>query len=324
MDKVGKKVVVIGGGTGLSVLLRGLKKYAIDLTAIVNVVDDGGSSGRLRESLDIPPPGDVRNVLAALSDVEPLVEAMFQHRFHTGDGIEGHSLGNLLLAGMTDITGDFRHAIRELSRVLNVRGKVLPAANRSVVLKAQMDDGSIISGESIIPKSGKRIKSVFLIPHDVEPLNETIQEIRSADLIVIGPGSLYTSIIPNLLVTRIGTELAAAQAKKVYICNVMTQEGETIGYTASDHVHAIYQHVRTLKLDGIIVNCAPIPDVFLEKYREKHCGPVFVDKGDLKDLDLSIIEDELLEFEGELIRHNTNKLAKILMGMLPKSNEEGG
>ena len=323
MDKIGK-VVVIGGGTGLSVLLRGLKKYPIELTAIVNVADDGGSSGRLRESLDIPPPGDVRNVLVALSEVEPLVEAVFQHRFRTGDGIEGHSLGNLLLAGMTDITGDFRHAIRELSRVLNVKGKVLPAANRSVVLKAQMDDGSIVSGESIIPKSGKRIKSVFLIPHDVEPLNEAIQEIRSADLIVIGPGSLYTSILPNLLVKGIGIELSTAQAKKVYICNVMTQEGETIGYTASDHVHAIYQHIRTLKLDGIIVNSAPLPDIFLEKYREKHTGPVFVDKGDLKDLDLCIIEDDFIEFEGDLVRHNTKKLAKVLMDMMPKSNKKGG
>ncbi|HJA40691.1 MAG TPA: YvcK family protein [Firmicutes bacterium] len=317
MDKIGR-VVVIGGGTGLSVLLRGLKKYPIHLTAIVNVVDDGGSSGKLREALHIPPPGDVRNVLAALSDVEPLIEAMFQHRFHTGDGLEGHSLGNLLLAGMTDITGDFRHAIRELSRVLNVRGKVLPAANRSVVLQAQMDDGSVISGESIIPKSGKRIKSLSLIPYDVEPLNEAILEIRKADLIVIGPGSLYTSIIPNLLVKRLGIEIAHAIAKKIYICNVMTQEGETIGYTASDHVHAIYQHVPILKLDGIIVNNAPIPDGFLQKYREKYCGPVFIDQRDLKDLDLMIIEDELLEFEGDLIRHNTKKLANILMGMLPK------
>lgn len=311
-----KKIVVIGGGTGLSVLLRGLKKYPVDITAIVNVVDDGGSSGKLRESLHIPPPGDVRNVLAALSDVEPLVEAMFQHRFHTGDGLEGHSIGNLLLAGMTDITGDFRHAIRELSRVLNVRGKVLPAANRSVVLKAQMDDGSIVSGESIIPKSGKRIKNVFLVPYDVEPLNETVREIRKADLIVFGPGSLYTSIIPNLLVKKIGIELSAAKAKKLYICNVMTQEGETVGYTASDHVHVIYQHIPSLNLDGIIVNNACIPDVYLEKYREQHAGPVFVDIGELNDLNLEIIQDNLVEFEGDLVRHNTRRLAQILMNQI--------
>lgn len=316
MDKK-KRIVVIGGGTGLSVLLRGLKKYPVDLTAIVNVVDDGGSSGRLREALHIPPPGDVRNVLAALSDVEPFVEAMFQHRFRTEDGLNGHSLGNLLLAGMTDITGDFRYAIRELSRVLNVRGKVLPAANRSVILKAQMDDGSMVSGESIIPKSGKRIKSVFLVPHDVEPLNEAVQEIRSADLIVMGPGSLYTSIIPNLLVKKIGIEISLAKAKKLYICNVMTQEGETVGYTASDHIHVIYQHIPNLNLDGIIVNDAQIPDFYLEKYKEKHAGPVFVDTRELRGLGLEIIQDDLVEFEEDLVRHNTRKLAQLLMQMMP-------
>ncbi|RBN37963.1 hypothetical protein DMN50_27810, partial [Priestia megaterium] len=191
------KVVVIGGGTGLPVLLRGLKEYPLDLTAIVTVADDGGSSGRLRDELEIPAPGDIRNVLVALSDVEPLVEELFQHRFDTGNELTGHSLGNLLLAAMTSITGDFVHAIREMSKVLNVRGKVLPAANQSVVLHAEMQDGSIVTGESKIPEVNKKINKVFLSPADVKPLVETIKAIRRADLIVLGPGSLYTSILPN-------------------------------------------------------------------------------------------------------------------------------
>ena len=178
------KIVIIGGGTGLSVLLRGLKKYPVDITAIVTVADDGGSSGRLRDELEIPPPGDVRNVLVALSDVEPLVEALFQHRFKTGDGLSGHALGNLLLAGMISITGDFFHAITEMSKVLNVRGRVLPAANQSTVLHAELEDGRIVTGESKIPYFGKRIHRVFLTPEHVEPLNETLNEIQRADLIV--------------------------------------------------------------------------------------------------------------------------------------------
>lgn len=207
-------VVIIGGGTGLSVLLRGLKVYPVDITAIVTVADDGGSSGRLRDELSIPPPGDIRNVLAALSDVEPLVENLFQHRFNKGNSLTGHSLGNLILAAMTNITGDFFHAVTEMSKVLNVRGKVLPAANKSVVLHAEMEDGTIVSGESKIPYSGKKIKRVFLSPETIEPLEEAIDVIRKADLILIGPGSLYTSILPNLLVPKLGDEVCKAKAKK--------------------------------------------------------------------------------------------------------------
>ena len=252
-----KKIVVIGGGTGLPVLLRGLKQYDVDLTAIVTVADDGGSSGRLRDELDIPPPGDIRNVLAALSDVEPLIIELFQHRFENGNGLSGHSLGNLILAAMTAITGDFVHAVREMGKVLNVRGKVLPAANESVVLHAEMEDGTIVSGESKIPYSGKKIKRVFLTPEHIEPLEETITELQTADLIVIGPGSLYTSILPNLLVPKIGEEVCQSKAKKVYICNVMTQAGETLNYTASDHVKALYDHMACACLDAIIVNNSP-------------------------------------------------------------------
>ncbi|HZG61677.1 MAG TPA: YvcK family protein [Anoxybacillus sp.] len=311
------KIVIIGGGTGLPVLLRGLKHYPIDITAIVTVADDGGSSGRLRDELDIPPPGDIRNVLAALSDVEPLIEELFQHRFQNGNGLSGHSLGNLILAAMTSITGDFVKAIREMSKVLNVRGKVLPAANRSVVLHAEMEDGTIVSGESKIPYSGKKIKKVFLTPENIEPLPETIEEIRSADLIVVGPGSLYTSILPNLLVPKIGEEVCKAKAKKIYICNVMTQAGETLNYTASDHVKALYNHMNCSFLDTILVNDENIPDGIQKRYAEEMAEPVKCDIENLKQLGLSIICDSIISYEDNVIRHDTKKVAALLVSLLP-------
>ncbi|RAK19982.1 putative cofD-like protein [Anoxybacillus vitaminiphilus] len=311
------KIVIIGGGTGLPVLLRGLKQYPVDITAIVTVADDGGSSGRLRDELDIPPPGDIRNVLAALSDVEPLIEELFQHRFQNGNGLSGHSLGNLILAAMTSITGDFVNAIREMSKVLNVRGKVLPAANRSVVLHAEMEDGTIVSGESKIPYSGKKIKKVFLTPEHIEPLPETIEEIRSADLIVVGPGSLYTSILPNLLVPKIGEEVCKAKAKKIYICNVMTQAGETLNYTASDHVKALYNHMNCAFLDTILVNDENIPDEIQKRYAKELAEPVKYDIENLKQLGLSIIHDSIISYEDNVIRHDTNKVAALLVSLLP-------
>jgi uncharacterized cofD-like protein len=311
------KIVIIGGGTGLPVLLRGLKQYPIDITAIVTVADDGGSSGRLRDELDIPPPGDIRNVLAALSDVEPLIEELFQHRFQNGNGLSGHSLGNLILAAMTSITGDFVHAIREMSKVLNVRGKVLPAANRSVVLHAEMEDGTIVSGESKIPYSGKKIKKVFLTPEHIEPLPETIEEIRSADLIVIGPGSLYTSILPNLLVPKIGEEVCKAKAKKIYICNVMTQAGETLNYTASDHVKALYNHMKCPFIDTILVNDENISDEIQKRYAKELAEPVKYDIENLKQLGLSVIRDNIISYEDNVIRHDTKKVAALLVSLLP-------
>ncbi|MBE4906986.1 YvcK family protein [Bacillus luteolus] len=306
------RIVIIGGGTGLSVLLRGLKKYPLDITAIVTVADDGGSSGRLRDEMDIPPPGDIRNVIAALSDVEPLVEELFQHRFKNGSGLSGHSLGNLILAAMTTITGDFVHAISEMSKVLNVRGRVLPAANRSVILHAEMEDGTVVSGESKIPYSGKEIKRVFLTPQDIEPVNETLSAIREADLIIIGPGSLYTSILPNLLVPKIGEEVIKAKAKKVYICNVMTQAGETLNYTASDHVKALYQHMNTSFLDMILVNDEGIPDKIKAKYAKELAQSVDYDLQRLSELGLEIIHGNIISYEDEVIRHDTSKVASIL------------
>ncbi len=310
------KVVIIGGGTGLSVLLRGLKKFPVDITAIVTVADDGGSSGRLRNELNIPPPGDIRNVLAALSDVEPLVEELFQHRFNKGNNLIGHSLGNLILAAMTNITGDFVHAIREMSTVLNVRGKVLPAANTSVILHAEMEDGTLVSGESKIPFSGKKIKRVFLSPSKIEPLTETVDVIREADLIVIGPGSLYTSILPNLLVPKIGEEVRKAKAKKVYICNVMTQAGETLDYSAADHVKALYDHMQDSFIDTILVNEEEIPANIKSLYEEELAKPVHYDIEKLKSMGLEVLTDKIVSYENNVIRHDTNKVAKLLYGIL--------
>ncbi|WP_299092345.1 YvcK family protein [uncultured Metabacillus sp.] len=310
------KVVIIGGGTGLSVLLRGLKQFPLDITAIVTVADDGGSSGRLRDELNIPPPGDIRNVLAALSDVEPLVEELFQHRFNKGNNLIGHSLGNLILAAMTNITGDFVHAIKEMSTVLNVRGRVLPAANTSVILHAEMEDGTFVSGESKIPFSGKKIKRVFLSPDEIEPLPETIDAIQEADLIIIGPGSLYTSILPNLLVPKIGEEVCKAKAKKVYICNVMTQAGETLNYSASDHVRALYDHMKCTFMDTILVNKEEIPDHIKALYEEELAKPVHYDIENLKALGLQVITDKIVSYENNVIRHDTNKVAKLLYGIL--------
>lgn len=310
------KIVIIGGGTGLPVLLRGLKKYPLDITAIVTVADDGGSSGRLRDELNIPPPGDVRNVLAALSDVEPLIEEMFQHRFKSSNELAGHSLGNLILAAMTSITGNFSYAIQEMSKVLNVHGKVLPAANQSVVLHAVMEDGFIVSGESKIPYSGKKIKKVFLTPKSIKPLPETIQAIRNADLIIIGPGSLYTSILPNLLVPKIGDEVIKAKAKKIYICNLMTQAGETHDFTASDHVKAIYDHLEQPFINTILVNSEDIPNDIQKRYSEEDAKPVHYDVSSLYDLGLEVIYGEIVSLNNGVIRHDTNEVAKILFSLL--------
>jgi uncharacterized cofD-like protein len=312
------KVVIIGGGTGLPVLLRGLKKYPVDIAAIVTVADDGGSSGRLRDSLQVPPPGDVRNVLAALSEVEPLIEQMFQHRFNTTNELSGHSLGNLIIAALTSITGDFGHAIQEMSRVLNVKGTVLPAANQSVVLNAEMDDGTVVSGESKIPFSGKKIKRVFLTPEPVQPLWETVKAVQDADLIVMGPGSLYTSILPNLLVPQIGKEVCKSQAKKLYVCNIMTQAGETLHYTASDHVKAVYDHLDQPFIDAILVNNEPVPQEIQSRYDEELAKPVVFDIDALQNMGLDVIFDEVISYKNGVIRHNTERVAEIIYNFLQK------
>jgi len=310
------KVVVLGGGTGLSVLLRGLKTFPVDITAIVTVADDGGSSGRLRRELNIPPPGDIRNVLVALSEVEPLVEELFQHRFENGNGLSGHSLGNLLLAGMASITGDFAQGVQEISRVLNVKGKVLPASNDQVTLHAEYVDGTFIEGESNIPKVGKRIKKVFLKPENPEPMREALYAIEEADLIVLGPGSLYTSVIPNLLVSGMKEALKKTTAMKVYICNVMTQPGETDGYTVSDHVQAIDQHAEGKIIDAVLLNSQPIPFSYAQHYKKEGAEGVIVDEEVLRKMEVLLIGDELLYFDDERLRHDPLKVSQQLVSLL--------
>ncbi|AMA61866.1 hypothetical protein ASO14_598 [Kurthia sp. 11kri321] len=317
MKKQKKRIVVIGGGTGLSTLLRGLKKFGPDLTAIVTVADDGGSSGRLRDDYQIPPPGDIRNVIAALSEVEPLVEEMFQYRFK-GQGKEhlnGHSLGNLMLTALTEITGDFSHAIRQMSRVLNVNGRVLPAANQRLTLFAEFEDGKIIEGESKIPSYGQPIKRVFSKPHHVHALPEAVEAIEQADVIVIGPGSLYTSIIPNLLVEDIRQAVLRSSARKVYICNLMTQRGETSGYTASDHVRAIHTHVGESFIETILINDdADVPEEVQKAYEEENAEPVRFDVRLLEGMGLRVEKGAIATLsEKGSVRHEATNVAEWLM-----------
>jgi uncharacterized cofD-like protein len=302
------RIVVIGGGTGLSVMLRGLKEKPLDITAIVTVADDGGSSGILRSELQMPPPGDIRNVLNALADAEPTMSRMLEYRFTAGNGLAGHSLGNLILAAMNDITGDFVAGIRELSRVLAVRGRVLPTANQAIVLKAEMEDGTVIEGESKIPKAGGKIKRVFLEPPDVAPLEEALEAIRETDAILIGPGSLYTSILPNLLVPGVAEALVNSDAVKIFICNVMTQPGETDDFSVSDHLQAIHDHVGHHLFDYVIVNNGDIPPQVESKYAEKGAKAVHLDLEEVKRRGYQVVADRLVLFRTYL-RHDAERLS---------------
>ncbi|BFH71885.1 gluconeogenesis factor [Paenibacillus dendritiformis] len=302
------RIVVMGGGTGLSVMLRGLKEKPLDITAIVTVADDGGSSGILRQELQMPPPGDIRNVLTALADVEPSLSEMLKYRFPNGTGLAGHSLGNLILAAMTDITGDFVAGIRELSRVLAVRGRVLPAANQAIVLNAEMTDGTIVEGESAIPQAGQRIKRVFLEPEQVEALPEAVQALQEADAILVGPGSLYTSIIPTLLVPKLAQAVKESDAVKIFVCNVMTQPGETDNYKVSDHLEAIQQHVGEHLFDYVIVNDGEIPPQVQDRYAEQGARAVHLDLDEVTKRGYKVIADSLVLFRTYL-RHDAEKLS---------------
>src|SRR3990172_6645945 len=250
----GPRIVAIGGGTGLSTLLRGLKEHTGNLTAVVTVADDGGSSGRLRRELGVLPPGDVRNCIAALADAEPLMTRLFQYRFSEGSGLEGHSFGNLFIVAMSGVTGNFEHAIRESSRVLAVRGHILPSTLANVTLFARTEDESMIRGESNIPHSGRRIKQVYLEPPEVQAHPEAVRAIMEAALGVLGPGSLYTSVLPNLLVDGIRKAVKASSALKVYVCNVATQRGETDNFSVTDHADALIRHVGTGLFDHVLAN----------------------------------------------------------------------
>ncbi|HUW65424.1 MAG TPA: gluconeogenesis factor YvcK family protein [Spirochaetia bacterium] len=311
--KRGPRIVVIGGGTGLSVLLRGLKAYTANITAVVSVADDGGSSGRLREDLGILPPGDIRNCLIALADKETLMEKVLQYRFGTGE-LAGHSLGNLMLAALTEVTGNFFAAVQGLSKVLAVRGRVLPVTLANVVLGAVLADGSVLKGQCHIARSPLPVERVFLLPAPCRPPAEVLAAIREADAVVLGPGSLYTSVIPNLLVEGIPEAINQAPGIKIYVVNVMTQPGETAGYTAADHFRAILAHAP-LKVNCVLVNQQPAPGKVLERYREEGSAPVQVDLAALEALGVRVVGGRLLR-EGDLLRHDPELLGRAVLELV--------
>ena len=306
------KVVTIGGGTGLSVLLRGLKKYPLEITAVVTVADDGGSSGKIRSDMNIPSPGDIRNVIAALSDVEPYLEKMFQYRFDSGE-VKGHPVGNLMIAAMTDIHGDFSTAVKVMSRILNVRGTVLPTTNDIATLNAVLSDGEIIRGESSITKAGGVIDHVYITPSRVKPNEDVLKAIEEADYIIMGPGSLYTSIIPNLVISKVSEKIRESNAKKIYVCNVMTQHGETDNYTVSDHIVAINKHVEENIFDLVIANSREFDDSILSKYHKEKQEPVKIDHEKIEELGIKLIKNNDVGIvDNNTIRHNAEKVSELI------------
>ena len=306
------KVVTIGGGTGLSVLLRGLKKYPLEITAIVTVADDGGSSGKIRSDMNIPSPGDIRNVIAALSDVEPYLEKMFQYRFDSGE-VKGHPVGNLMIAAMTDIHGDFSTAVKVMSRILNVRGTVLPTTNDIATLNAVLSDGEIIRGESSITKAGGVIDHVYITPSRVKPNEDVLKAIEEADYIIMGPGSLYTSIIPNLVISNVSEKIRESNAKKIYVCNVMTQHGETDNYSVCDHIVAINKHVEENIFDLVIANSREFDDSILSKYHKEKQEPVKIDQEKIKELGIKLIKNNDVGIvDNNTIRHNADKVSELI------------
>ncbi len=346
------RVVAIGGGTGLSTLLRGLKHHTVqlpsgttpekmaedhytgperrqgcsaheplrrisdriwisDLSAVVTVTDDGGSSGRLRKEFNILPPGDIRNCLVALSEDEALLSRLFQYRFNSGQGLEGHSFGNLFLTVLSDITGDFAEAVRESSIILATRGQIFPATTSDVQLTALMDDGSQVSGETRITASKQRIVRLQMVPADARPLPGTLQAIEKADLITIGPGSLFTSLITNMLVHGIPDAIVRSKALKVYVCNLMTQANESLGLTASEHIKKIYEHAGTRIFDYALVNTGQISPHLQEKYAQEGAAPIQVDEAEIEALGVKCITGNFVD-EGDVVRHNTARVAQAL------------
>lgn len=321
----GPKIVVLGGGTGLSVLLRGLKNYTSNITAVVTVADDGGGSGILREDLGMLPPGDIRSCILALADTEPTMEKLIQYRFTEGN-LKGQNFGNLFIAAMNGIYGNFEMAIKEMSNVLAVSGKVLPMTLEDTILYAKLENGKVIKGESNIAITNEKIKckieKVFLKPENLKPLDETIKKIRGADIVLLGPGSLYTSVIPNLLVKNIIEELEKTKATKIYITNVMTQPGETDGFSVKDHVKAIIDHSNEKIIDYVITNNESLPKNILEKYSLDGAVPVILNKEDeeyLREKGINTIEDNLIDIKKDYIRHDAKKLTEIITKLYKNS-----
>jgi len=327
------RVVSIGGGTGLSSLLNGLKKYThysgqkyplVDITAIVTVTDDGGSSGRLRREFDVLPPGDIRNCMVALSEDEALLSQLFRYRFKAGHGLKGHSFGNLFLTALTEITGDFPEAVRKSAEVLNIAGCIFPSTAAKVSLEAVLDNGRVVNGETRISRSRQRIRTVRLVPSRVMPVKDTLDAIARADLITMGPGSLFTSVIPNLLVTGIPKAIRQSHALKACFVNLMSQPGETINFSASDHVAAIHAHAGEI-LDYAIVSTSRIPPALRRSYGAKNAAPVENDCDALTGMGLEILKADLLQ-KGPLlrhgkVRHNPEAIATVTMDLAMKGRQ---
>ncbi len=312
----GQSIVVIGGGTGLSTMLRGLKQYTSNLVAVVTVTDDGGSSGRLKREMGVLPPGDIRNCLVALADAEPLMTELFQYRFdHGEESLSGHSFGNLLIAAMTQITGDFERAVKETSNILAIRGRVLPSTIERVMLQAELEDGTLAEGETSISGAGKPIKHILLHPSTVSPLEETIKAIEEADCIVLGPGSVYTSIVPNLLVQGMAEAISASEAAKIYVCNVMTQPGETDGYNAAEHVKAIAGHCEHRVFDYVLLNQVRPNKSLLDKYAESNQYFVEPNAAAIRDMGYKPILGDFIS-QTDVVRHDPAKLADAIIKLI--------
>src|SRR6266852_3979238 len=325
------RVVAIGGGTGLSTLWKGLKRFAVtpaergsaepfvpsisELCAVVTVSDDGGSSGRLRKELNMLPPGDIRNCIVALSEDEALLSKLFRHRFNKGSGLEGHSFGNLFLAALTSITSDFSEAVRLSSEILLTRGHIYPATTSHVELEALMEDGRRIRGETKITASSGRIQQLFLDPPNVQPLPQTLEAMARADLITVGPGSLFTSLIPNLLVPGIAQALVNSAAVKVYVGNLMTQANESLGLTASDHIRALNSHAQSKRIfDFALINRTPVPPELKAKYALEGASQIVTDLEAIEELGVIPVLGDYLE-PGMVARHATDRIAADLMDL---------
>jgi uncharacterized cofD-like protein len=330
----GLRVVAIGGGTGLSTLLKGLKNYVIppgerlpqeepviaELSAVVTVSDDGGSSGRLRKELNMLPPGDIRNCIVALSEDEALLSRLFQHRFVKGSGLEGHSFGNLFLAALTSITSDFSEAVRLSSEILLTRGHIYPATPANIELEALMEDETRVLGETRITASKGRIKELFLVPPDVEPLPQTLEAIERADLITIGPGSLFTSLIPNLLVRGIAQAIVNSAAVRVYICNLMTQANESLGLSAADHIRALNDHAQARIFDYALINRTPASVELKAKYALEGASQIVADLDAIEQLGVCPVQGDYLD-EGMVARHATDRVARDLLQLAAQAHE---
>ncbi len=308
----GPRVVALGGGTGLPVMLRGIKQYTSNITAIVAVTDDGGSSGRLRGELGVPPPGDLRNCLLALAETEPLMEQLFQYRFEAGEGLSGHAFGNLFLAAMCTVTGDLQDAIRASSRVLAVRGQVLPATDDEVILRAELADGRVVRGESSIPQAQGKIVKVALEPADAAPTQEALRAIAQADVILLSPGSLFTSLMPNLLVHGIADAIRRSPALRVYVQNIMTQPGETDGMRAEEHLEAIARHAGKGLVDCVVMNTQPLPGNVAERYKARGAEAVEQSVQALAAAGYEVIAEPLLA-EGPYARHDPQRVARAVL-----------